>query len=70
MILVPPPHIGTIRNTVTSVKVWEGTEGEWIWAHHPFGSYVCGFKINDEKTTPTRRSGVQSKSRTRTGRKQ
>jgi hypothetical protein len=69
MILIAPPHIGTIRNTVTSIQVWEGTEGEWIWAHHPFGSYVCGFKIFDQETT-TLRPGIQSKTRTRTGRKQ
>lgn len=51
MILVPPPHIGTIPNRVSSVNVWENTKGEWIWVHHPFGSYVCGYKILNEKGT-------------------
>lgn len=49
MILTPPPHIGTKANTIRSVEVWEGTVGEWVWIHHPGGSYVCGFNILNEK---------------------
>ena len=65
MILVPPPHIGTIPNKVSSVNLWEGTQGEWLWAHHPFGSYVYGFKITNEKKTSPTRSASKPKSKPR-----